>query len=585
MREGENSVLRGKKRWTVLTVGVSGLFLATGIASTPAHAASSRTPSPPKAVTAVAGDGQVTVHWKKPRRTGGTKIVQYRVTSIPGNKTCTTGGTLSCTVKGLNNGTSYRFAVVAKNAAGKSSKAASTRSRFTPSGRPGSPRNVTVKPERHAVTVSWQRPKSDGGTRIVDYVVKSTPGNHTCVTTGTSCRVSELEDGIEYTFKVVARNAQGVTKGGGTVSKSVLLAPTSPLSASSVVLGGSHACVIRPDSTVACWGDNFSGQLGIGKFTQHAFVPDRGFVSPQIFPTTVAGLANVKKIAAQYGFTCALIEDGTVKCWGYNKVGSLGNGTADNSATPTTVIGIDDATDIAAGPGRACATLTDGTVKCWGLKGDMVLSSDPDPGNVTPITIPGIADASSVAIGWFDGCVTLKDGKVGCWDLAKDEQDTFALKEGLTGATSIAFGYQHACASISDGTVRCWGRNDGGTLGVQDPAEYSADPIAVPGIDNAVSVVSDIYGTCAHLASGKLTCWGVNAAGQFGDKNMGKIYLPTQLDIDNVASVTAGGYSLCATLTDTTVKCWGNNYYGQLGRYLPNTSFSATPLAVYEDAP
>ena len=63
--------------------------------------------------------------------------------------------------------------------------------------------------------------------------------------------------------------------------------------------------------------------------------------------------------------TCALVTDGTVRCWGANG-GALGNGTLRNSVVPVTVTGIDTATGIAVGGGQACAVLADGTVRCWG---------------------------------------------------------------------------------------------------------------------------------------------------------------------------------------------------------------------------
>jgi hypothetical protein len=74
-------------------------------------------PSAPQSVHALAGDARAKVQWSVPRTDGGAMIERYSVTSQPGAKSCTTTGT-SCTVKGLANGTSYTFKVVARNVAG-----------------------------------------------------------------------------------------------------------------------------------------------------------------------------------------------------------------------------------------------------------------------------------------------------------------------------------------------------------------------------------------------------------------------------------------------------------------------------------
>lgn len=124
-----------------------------------------------------------------------------------------------------------------------------------------------------------------------------------------------------------------------------------------VSLFASHACVLRAFGKVSCWGSNRYGELG---------VPASG---PQTSPVEVPDLgAPAKAVAVGDGYTCALLEGGTVKCWGNHANGQLGMGLAPSTATPATglVIGITDAKAISAGKTAACAALEGGYVQCWG---------------------------------------------------------------------------------------------------------------------------------------------------------------------------------------------------------------------------
>ncbi len=182
------------------SAGVSSASAAT------APATPRTVPDAPTDVTVTPGNGEATVTWTAPAD-GGSPITGYTVTSAPGGFTCTTA-TTSCVVTGLTNGTAYTFTVVAQNSAGASSASAAS-TPATPRTVPDAPTNVTGKPGKGQVIVSWAPPMNNGGAAVIDYTVTLAPGGLTCTTTSTSCAVAGTTNGTAYTFTVTARNAAG----------------------------------------------------------------------------------------------------------------------------------------------------------------------------------------------------------------------------------------------------------------------------------------------------------------------------------------------------------------------------------------
>jgi alpha-tubulin suppressor-like RCC1 family protein len=125
--------------------------------------------------------------------------------------------------------------------------------------------------------------------------------------------------------------------------------------------GSGHACAVRAGGTVVCWGSDSAGQLGDGMM--HA---DCGGTECSNVPVAVAGLADALLVSAGSGFTCALLRDGTARCWGQNDLGQLGNGGLTAAPTPTPVMNVADARHLSAGAQHACAVLATGGVSCWG---------------------------------------------------------------------------------------------------------------------------------------------------------------------------------------------------------------------------
>lgn len=246
--------------------------------------------------------------------------------------------------------------------------------------------------------------------------------------------------------------------------------------------GGLHTCATLADGTARCWGDNSSGQLGAG-------APLSGATTP----VGIAGLDGVEQIAASRGelfilgesSTCARRVDRSVRCWGSNSVGQLGDGTVNDSTAPVLVSGLEDATDLALGLGHACASTAGGTVECWGTDDSGQLGDGSTGGiSTVPVEVSGLGGASGVAAG------------------------TLGLFSSEGEPAS------HSCAVVAGG-VRCWGSNEFGALG-DGTLTSSPTSVAVSGLSDVTQLSAGGGHSCALGADGSVSCWGFNGFAQLG---------------------------------------------------------------------
>lgn len=194
--------------------------------------------------------------------------------------------------------------------------------------------------------------------------------------------------------------------------------------------GDSHNCVITVDGNLRCWGRNSRGQLGygnnqpIGDNEAPANAGDLVLVPASLPPDTGA-----TALALGREHTCVLLETGDVTCWGLNDSGQLATGNNQdwgdqNGETPAGLEPIDlggPATAIAAGLDHTCALLADGSVRCWGEneKGQLGLGHVDDvgitetPAQAGPLALGGTAIA--IVVGGEHSCALLDDYGVVCW--------------------------------------------------------------------------------------------------------------------------------------------------------------------------
>lgn len=252
-----------------------------------------------------------------------------------------------------------------------------------------------------------------------------------------------------------------------------------------ITSGHFFSCALNANATVSCWGDDSSGQLGNGT--------GGSIGSIQATPTLINNLTNVITITAGEDHACALKSNGTVSCWGRGTKGELGNGQSLTSLTPVDVkdpsstvafgVILADVKALYGGFQHTCALKTTGDVLCWGRNAAGMLGYGVY-GTVTNASVPVLATSlaglsiSSIAIGGAHACALKTDGTAVCWGLGTDGQlgdgtsgpTVFSTAPvdvaGLTDATEIAGGGTTTCARKADGTAYCWGgTNARGELG------------------------------------------------------------------------------------------------------------------------
>ena len=285
-------------------------------------------------------------------------------------------------------------------------------------------------------------------------------------------------------------------------------------------------------------------------------------------------------VCAGDAFSCAVLDDNTARCWGYNGTGQLGRGTPPGGAWPPgPVEGLNDAVSITCGDFHACAVHQNGEVSCWGF--GPFLGNGDNNSQAAPVKVPSLETVDSVsASGWLT-CAHRSDGTVACWGSTVDPSTGYysatgpilepVTVAGLVNTERVSVGDEATrCASGAQG-VYCWGHNEGGQAGVTPPPTEVIEPTKLTGNFS----FSDVKGISAGVASCVITsttawCWGADLG-----------YAPKVLSADTVA-IDSGGLkgNVCGVGSNHKVWCRGSNDWGQLGNGTILDQIVADPVAV-----
>jgi hypothetical protein len=376
------------------------------------------------------------------------------------------------------------------------------------------------------------------------------------------------------------RNDQIGTADRGTVAKP--LAKKLP-AITALALDRRGACARTATGGAECWGgaatlSRPSGVRAVGSsYDGMCLVLDDGTLACADQAPSVSHVVQIDK-------TCTVHDDGSVRCWGDNSNGELGDGSLSATATPIRVPTLDEVVDLAVSHTNACAVKRDKSLHCWG------------PGAVTDV---GRVNGPLVPAQYVAGC-RIDGARIECSipTYGDDvERQSFTPAAGPLKAAAIHRDFS-VCAVDTRGRVLCkHGMGDNGLdekwrplaapgpvddlqpLGVgfcarqhdghvscfvdhryDDDEKYLDKPppapklVPVPMIDHVVHLATGQSEACAIKATSDVWCWDV-------ERQPKPVEMPT---LHGATALAANHLHTCA-LVKGDVWCWGENLFGQLG--------------------
>lgn len=377
----------------------------------------------------------------------------------------------------------------------------------------------------------------------------------------------------------------------------------SPLVAKQLALGGFHTCALLLSGDLKCWGRNNFGQLGLGNMNN---------IGDNELPSSIAAINLEQKVidvSAGLYHTCVILEDGKVKCFGYNNKGQLGQGHTNNLGDDENIIDIptlnlkSKAVKLYSGAYYTCVLLDNKKVQCWGENtyGQLGLGHTNDIGDDETLDSLGYVslggdvvqmDISTIS---YHSCAVLTNGDLKCWgqningQLGYGHTNQIGDDELPSSVGPVPFGSQvlqlatgnkHTCALASGQNIRCWGLNSKGQLGTGNTDTIGDDEAANSigfintGAPGHTLVSTGNFHTCAVGSDYNVYCFGQGSNGVTGlghTNNIGDDEAVTGVSKVNLGSIAisqigSGIFHTCALSKDEgKVICWGQNSYGQLG--------------------
>lgn len=330
--------------------------------------------------------------------------------------------------------------------------------------------------------------------------------------------------------------------------------------------GGDYSCALTSDQRLKCWGLNDQGVLGLGSGAYRVGVQpiDMGDSLPFV---DLGTNFKVQSVACGYSHACAVNQDGKAKCWGSNVSGALGiesikdHGLQADMGDKLPFVMIEDKIQsISVGREFSCALLVDGSFKCWGdnYYGNLGIESTNTVGakagtmgkNLQSVKLEnGPYSGLAISAGYVHTCAAyVFEGskKLKCWGYNSSGQLGVGSNSYTIGGKLSSMGENlpfvmtgidsnsireirnfaaHSCVLTNSGRVKCWGYNLQGELGVGDNRSRGVSAI---------------------------------------DMGQNLPYTDLGLPVKTLSTASMGG-QMCAILINNGIKCWGRNIEGQLG--------------------
>ncbi len=324
----------------------------------------------------------------------------------------------------------------------------------------------------------------------------------------------------------------------------------------SIALGKFHSCALLISNRIKCWGKNSNGQLGHGSVKARGAAP--GEMGANLSYLKL-GDEKIIGISAGENHNCAVFESRRIKCWGYNGYGQLGYGNTlpigkisgeMGNNLKYVDLGSHKVVSVDLGLGHSCAIFENGKVKCWGWNssGQLGLGDKSNRGDQTgemgdnlDFLDFGPEKLIQMSIGGSTNCALFESSRVKCWGwnywgaCGYGDTDSRGDRPGEMGAALefVDLGGEKvrsivsrgsSCAVLESGRVKCWGYNTRGELGSGNRLHIGKKPnemgvnLKYLDLDGGKirSISQGKMHACAIFTSGKIKCWGENLHGQLG---------------------------------------------------------------------